>query len=143
MRALLDVNVLIALLDVKHVHHLTAMNWMRGNGVRRWASCPITQLGCIRVMSNPSYPNNLAPRDVAMRLAEATANELHEFWADDVNLLELEVIARSHILGSQQLMDVYLLALAVKNDGTLVTFDSRVPTGAVLGAESRRYLVLR
>ena len=143
MRVLLDVNMLIALLDVKHVHHLTAMNLMQGNGVRRWASCPITQLGCIRVMSNPSYPNNLAPRDVAMRLAEATTNELHEFWADDVNLLGPGVIAWSHILGSQQLTDVYLLALAVKNDGKLVTFDSRVPAGAVSGAESRHCLVLR
>ena len=31
MRALLDVNVLIALLDEAHIHHRLAMDWLTNN----------------------------------------------------------------------------------------------------------------
>ena len=56
MRALLDVNVLIALLDQAHPHHVTAFAWLRANIKHGWASCPITQNGCIRIMSQAAYP---------------------------------------------------------------------------------------
>ena len=56
MRALLDVNVLIALLDQAHPHHGTALSWLRVNIKHGWASCPITQNGCIRIMSQAAYP---------------------------------------------------------------------------------------
>jgi len=48
MRALLDVNVLVALLDADHVHHLAAREWLAREGHAGWASCPITQNGCLR-----------------------------------------------------------------------------------------------
>ena len=73
MRALLDVNVLIALLDQGHVHHAVARDWLAANIGQGWASCPITQNGCIRIMSQPAYPKNLPARQVAARLAEALA----------------------------------------------------------------------
>lgn len=50
MRALLDVNVLVALLDAAHVHHGAASSWLDRNLERGWASCPITQNGCLRVL---------------------------------------------------------------------------------------------
>ena len=43
MRALLDVNVLIALLDSAHTQHAVAHSWLRRNIGGGWASCPITQ----------------------------------------------------------------------------------------------------
>lgn len=57
--ALLDVNVLIALLDNKHKHHALATSWLfewliAGNC---WASCPITQNGCMRILSLNLFPN--------------------------------------------------------------------------------------
>ena len=61
MRALLDVNVLIALLDSAHIHHAQTMTWLSGNITSGWASCPLTQNGCIRIMSQPGYPNARAP----------------------------------------------------------------------------------
>ena len=57
MRALLDVNVLIALLDAGHAHHRAALAWLDDNIGFGWASCPITQLGCVRTLSQPGYPN--------------------------------------------------------------------------------------
>ena len=39
MRALLDVNVLIALLDAQHIHHELARRWLRDNIRHGWATC--------------------------------------------------------------------------------------------------------
>ena len=82
MRALLDVNVLIALLDSDHASHDTAIDWFAKHARQGWASCPITQNGCIRIMSNAGYPNPLPVQAVIQRLAEACRQHIHEFWPD-------------------------------------------------------------
>ena len=46
MRALLDVNVLIALLDSSHERHDIARRWLEENIQHGWATCAITQNGC-------------------------------------------------------------------------------------------------
>jgi len=69
MRALLDVNVLIALLDAAHVQHARAHRWLEGELDHGCASCPMTQTDCIRIMSQPNYPGALPSAEVAMRLA--------------------------------------------------------------------------
>jgi uncharacterized protein len=142
MRALLDVNVLIALLDSDHLHHARAIDWLRGNIASGWASCPLTQNGSIRIMSQPGYPNPLQPAAVAARLAEATATPHHAFWPDSVSLLDAERITWNAVLGSRQVTDVYLLALAVQQGGSLVTLDRAVPLKAVPGAKARHLVVI-
>lgn len=142
MRALLDVNVLIALLDAAHVGHGRAMAWLQKEASKGWASCPITQNGCVRVMSQPAYPGALPAAEVAARLAEATAHAAHEFWPDDVNLLGDGVLDWSKVLGHRQVTDNYLLALAVRRRGRLVTFDSRISGAAVRGARAVHLVAL-
>lgn len=142
MRALLDVNVLIALLDAGHVFHRTATDWLAAHITSGWASCPLTQNGCIRILSQPAYPGPLPVAEVAARLAEATATPQHSFWPDDFSLLERGAIEWSHVLGSRQVTDVYLLALAVRNGGRFVTLDRSVPLAAVPGAEDRHLAVI-
>jgi len=142
MRALLDVNVLIALLDADHALHSTATHWFASHARAGWASCPITQNGCARVMSHPSYPNAHPVRSIMERLREACASALHEFWPDDVSLLDARVADAARIHGPRQLTDVYLLALALRHGGQFVTFDGSVPREAVKDAEKRRLLVL-
>jgi hypothetical protein len=134
MRSLLDVNVLIALLDADHSLHGPAMQWFEANARDGWASCPITQNGCLRIMSHPSYPNAPPVRTILDRLAAATATGLHEFWADDVSLLDDRLLDHARILGSRQITDLYLLALAVAHGGRLVTFDTAIARQAVRGA---------
>ena len=135
MRSLLDVNVLIALLDADHSLHARATEWFSDGGRAGWASCPITQNGCTRVMSHPGYPNALPVRAVMERLEEATARGFHEFWPDDISLLDARIADSSRIHGPRQLTDVYLLALAVRHGGRFVTFDASVSLDAVRGAE--------
>ncbi|MBS1201225.1 MAG: hypothetical protein H6R27_1903 [Proteobacteria bacterium] len=142
MRALLDVNVLIALLDPDHVSHAAAMKWFSDNAQRGWASCPITQNGCIRILSHHGYPNSVPPRVVIERLAEATASAVHEFWPDDVSLLDPHIADATRIHGPRQLTDLYLLALAVRRNACMVTFDGSIALEAVRGAERRHLLTL-
>lgn len=142
MRALLDVNVLIALLDADHSLHASATQWFAGHARGGWASCPITQNGCIRIMSHPGYPNALSVRAVMERLTEASASAFHEFWPDDVSLLDATVADSARIHGPRQLTDLYLLALAVRHDGQFITFDTSVSVEAVRRAEKRHLLTL-
>lgn len=142
MRALLDVNVLIALLDAAHVHHTLAHRWLEREIGPGWASCPMTQNGCIRIMSQPGYPGALRGAEVAERLAEAAAGPAHEFWPDDVNLLDGKAVDWNRVLGHRQITDAYLLALAVRHGGRLVTFDRRIAVEAVAGATSAHLATL-
>lgn len=137
MRSLLDVNVLIALLDAAHVHHGLATDWLGSNIGHGWASCPITQLGCIRIMSQPAYPNVQPAALVAQRIAAAAADRHHQFWAADVDLLATDRVDWSSMLVSRHATDAYLLALAVAHGGRFVTFDRHVPLAAVPAAETR------
>lgn len=142
MRALLDVNVLIALLDSDHVSHAVAMGWFGEHARDGWSSCPITQNGCVRIMANPGYPHPLPVGAVADRLAGACDDDVHEFWPDEVSLLDPEVVDRARIHGPRQLTDVYLLALAVEHGGRFVTFDTGVPLAAVRKAKPKHLIVL-
>ena len=142
MRALLDVNVLIALLDADHSLHTRATQWFADHARGGWASCPITQNGCMRIMSHPSYPNALSVRAVMERLTEASASTFHEFWPDDVSLLDAKVADSARIHGPRQLTDLYLLALAVRHDGQFITFDASVSLDAIRSAEKKHLLVL-
>ena len=142
MRALLDVNVLIALLDTDHSLHARATQWFSRHARDGWASCPLTQNGCVRIMSHPGYPNALHVSAVIERLAQATAGALHEFWPDDVSLLDARIADPSRIHGPRQLTDVYLLALAVRHGGQFVTFDASVGLDAIRGAEKKHVLAL-
>ena len=142
MRALLDVNVLIALLDADHTSHDRALKWFGDHGGDGWASCPITQNGCVRIMSHPGYPNAHAVLEIVERLRAATANDSHQFWPDNASLLDEDLVDVTRVHGPRQLTDVYLLALAVANGGRLVTFDTAIAIDAVKGAKPRNLLRL-
>ena len=142
MRALLDVNVLIALLDADHVSHRRAADWLEVNAKEGWASCPISENGCIRIMSHPAYPNSFPTAVVVERLREAATGPLHEFWPDDISLLDDAVVDPARVHGPRQITDVYLLALAVRNGGRLVTFDNGISREAARQSARRHLLVL-
>jgi predicted nucleic acid-binding protein len=76
------------------------------------------------------------------RLSEATSTAHHEYWPDDISLLDPGVADPTRIHGPRQVTDVYLLALAVRHNGRFVTFDAAVPLAAVRGAEAAHLVVL-
>ena len=135
-RALLDINVLIALLDLDHVHHRRARSWLEREARSGWASCPVTENGCVRIMSQARYPNPVSTAELIKRLQDATATSYHEFWPDDLSILDQSVVDSARIHGPKQVTDVYLLALAVNHGGRFATFDGAVPLSAVLAAKN-------
>ncbi|WP_446832018.1 TA system VapC family ribonuclease toxin [Candidatus Foliamicus sp.] len=113
--------------------HDSATHWLRNNVRHGWSTCPITQNGCLRIMSQPDYPNSLRLHEVAGRLRSWTETKYHRFWPDDVSLLTRRAVEWKRLLGAKQITDAYLLALAVKRRGRFVSFDSRIDAAAVAG----------
>jgi len=142
MRALLDVNVLIALLDAAHLHHARATQWLHQEIGHGWASCPLTQNACLRIMAQPAYPQALPLAAVAGRLAQAAAHPAHGFLSDDYSLLDADSLQWQHLLGHRQITDSYLLGLAVRHQCRFVSFDARINLRAVPGARVEHFVVL-
>lgn len=142
MRALFDVNVLIALLDADHVGHAVATRWFATQLEHGWASCPITENGTARIMASAGYPNSLPVAAILQRLGIAKATEHYRFWPDDTSLTDGEVFNHAELLGPQQITDRYLLALAVRNKGRFVTFDRGIRPTAVIGATAEHLVQL-
>jgi toxin-antitoxin system PIN domain toxin len=142
MRALLDVNVLLALLDRDHADHERARIWMIDEIEQGWASCAITENGFVRIISQPRYPSPVSPHYAIDLLARATHTQHHEFWPCTVSVLDSKVIDSSRVHSSTQVIDAYLLALAVANRGRFVTFDQSIALTTVLGARNQHLAIL-
>ena len=143
MRSLLDINVIISLIDPDHVFHERAHDWWSTNFKSGWASCPITENGVVRIMSNPNYSlkARFVPDDLVGRLGEFAAKSDHEFWPDEISLLDEKIFAAGRIHNSRQITDLYLLALAAKHGGRLVTFDEGIALNAVKTAKPANLFV--
>ncbi|MEZ0365179.1 type II toxin-antitoxin system VapC family toxin [Mycobacterium sp. pUA109] len=141
MRALLDVNVLLALLDSDHVDHGRAREWISEEINQGWASCAITQNGFVRIISQSRYPSPVSPSQAIDMLARATQTRHHEFWPCEVSILGANTIDRSRLHSSKQVTDAYLLALAVEKGGRFVSFDQSVALEAVVGAQQQHLVV--
>jgi toxin-antitoxin system PIN domain toxin len=140
--SLLDINVLIALFDPAHLNHDEAHDWFKVARGTAWATCPITINGVVRVLSNPAYPTiEATPAEIISRLQDLCSSPHHEFWPDDLSLLE-NAFRPAFIPGHQKITDAYLLALAIRKRGQLVTFDRSIPLRAVVGAEVRHLKLL-
>jgi|688.fasta_scaffold117074_3 toxin-antitoxin system PIN domain toxin len=142
-RFLLDINLLIALLDPDHAFHAIAHQWWGKKG-QSWASCPITENGLIRIMASSAYSKNtqLTVADITELLSVFVSNTDHVFWYDDLSLRDQREFQHTSILSSKHLTDLYLLALATKNQGALVTFDQNISTSPVTSANAENLLIL-
>ena len=133
-RYLLDVNVLIALVDPAHVQHHAAHEWFAAVGNQAFATCAVTEMGLLRIVGHPRYPNSPgSPAAVAPLLAGIRALPGHAFWADAVSPLDAQRLHAQRLLDSGQVTDSHLLALAVAHQGRLASLDRRLVTTAVPG----------
>jgi uncharacterized protein len=147
LRALLDVNVLIALLDSNHLHYGIAQQWVKEH-TAGFASCPLTQNGALRVMANANYAQGARGEMYSYPslfglLKDSLEAIDHIFLPDNVSLLNVQTFNHDNIHSHKQLTDIYLLALAVKHNCTLLTFDNHIALNTVLGAEQKHLSVLR
>lgn len=143
--ALLDVNVLIALLWRTHPFHAAAVQWFQRAQETGWATCPVTESGFVRVVASPSFASRhlTVHEAIAMlqRVRESTRN--HHFWKNDLSITVLADRWPTP-LGHKQVTDAYLLSAAHQKKGALVTFDRGIQHLARQGSfPSETVLVLK
>ena len=125
-RALLDVNVLLALAWPNHVHHAVARRWLTVTGTRRWATTALTQLGFVRLSSNPTVTDEAVPPALAVELLDRLCDVSdHEHWVDDLPLHD-DLVPWTRVTTHRQVTDARLLAVALRHGGRLATFDRRL-----------------
>ena len=140
--ALLDVNVLIALVDPQHVQHEPSHRWFQAHGGHGWATCPLTQNALLRILGNPRYPNSPGgPLVVMPLLQELLAHPAHVFWPDALSWEAAGVFETEALLHHGQITDAYLLALTVHHRGVLVSLDRRLSSRSVCGGEQALQLI--
>jgi uncharacterized protein len=140
MRALLDVNALIALLDGEHVHHGRILEWLNRaeNLPHGFATCAITQLGLIRVMSSKGYFRPLGTQEAAAHLEQITRKG-HRYLGIPA---PCEGAVRWKATASAQSTDAVLLATAAAHGCRLVTFDTGIGLACAAGARREHLVVL-
>jgi hypothetical protein len=125
--ALLDVNLLIALAWPTHSSHERALRWFERRAGQAWATCPLTQLAFVRILSNPAFsPDALTLTEAIHILNASVGDPTHQFWADDLAPVEVLLAPPLRLQGHQQLTDAYLLSLARRQKGKLATLDKAV-----------------
>lgn len=142
MRALFDVSMLLALFDPGHVMHRVAKSWWKSNRAHGWASCPLSENGFLRIISQRSYSRPVPLPDALATIQAQVARGGHEFWPDDVSILDAEGIDHTRLLGPAQITDIYLLALAVRHNARLVTLDRSIDRTSVRNARTESLVIL-
>lgn len=140
MTALLDVNALIALVDSDHVGHESVRSWFMAHHRSGWATCPLTENGMVRVLSQPAYPSGQrTPAEVIQVLValKTAFSDSYEFWPDDVSLADDSLFDNALIAGTRQVTDIYLLGLAARHRGILLSFDLSLTWQAIRGGSSK------
>ena len=126
---LLDTNVLIALLWPSHARHEIAVHWFARHRTKGWATCPLTEAGFVRIVSNTAFSRDaVTPREAAGLLAANTEARDHRFWQDDLPFVQSVTFAGLRLVGHQQVTDAYLLGLALRQGGVLATLHERIAT---------------
>jgi toxin-antitoxin system PIN domain toxin len=137
MGALLDVNALIALVDSDHVGHHAMQKWFIRHHRFGWATCPLTENGMVRVLSQAAYPSGQRTPTEAIQVLNALKTAFgnsYQFWPDDISIADDSTFESALIAGTRQVTDVYLLGLAARNNGAMVSFDRSLIWQAVRGA---------
>jgi toxin-antitoxin system PIN domain toxin len=140
MAALLDVNALIALVDSDHTGHQAIRKWFTGHHRSGWATCPLTENGMVRVLSQAAYPSGQRTPVEAIQVLNAlktTFANSHQFWPDDVSITDESAFDGALIAGTRQVTDVYLLGLAARRKGTMISFDRSLAWQAVRNGSER------
>ncbi|MGA2572166.1 MAG: TA system VapC family ribonuclease toxin [Terracidiphilus sp.] len=117
-------NVLIALSEPAHRHFRRAQEWLNSSGKDNWGVCPITEAGFVRVTTNPAFRPIPRTREQATAiLTDLAMRPGYRYWPMTESWVTLTAPFADRIFGHQQVTDAYLLGLAIKEDGVLVTFD--------------------
>jgi toxin-antitoxin system PIN domain toxin len=128
VKHLLDINVLIALTQSEHLHFKATTKWFDLPDLD-WGFCAFSQAGFLRLSANPSV-GKLTLDDASQMLAVLVSHPGYRYWPITADWAELVAPFRERVLGHQQVADAWLLGLAIKENGVLVTLDKAIRTMA-------------
>jgi predicted nucleic acid-binding protein len=114
---LLDVNMLIAAIWRDHEDQPRVETWLRR---KQTATCPISELGFLRISSGDTFPFRAEPEACRNALSEFVRKHRCRFIPDDFS--PQRIAAQS----SRQFTDLYLAELAEKHRMKLATLDTRI-----------------
>jgi uncharacterized protein len=124
MKYLLDVNALVALGFIHHEFHDRLAAWIKAQQSPELATCSITELGFVRVLSQaPAYGFTVTQaRTALLRLKSATVLPF-TFITDSHDVSHLPAWVKS----PRQTTDGHLVELATASGAILATLDEKVP----------------
>jgi predicted nucleic acid-binding protein len=113
---LLDVSTLIALLWDLHVHNERVTRWQKGE---KLATCPLTELGFLRISTKPSFGATVG--EARRMLRDWKRARKPEFVPCDLDSLDSDEPATG-----TRTTDFYLASLASKHGMCLATLDEGI-----------------
>jgi predicted nucleic acid-binding protein len=127
MTYLLDVNSLIALGMQHHEFHGRVAVWvarLAKKGIPNLATCPITELGFVRVLSQAQqYRFSVEQARELLLLLKAAESVRCGFIPDGQDISHLPRWVKT----SKQTTDGHLVQLALANGAQLATLDGKIP----------------
>ena len=115
MSHLLDVNFLIACGWKFHAQYHRVNRWL--SRVESFATCPISEMGFMRVSLSPAYGATF--QEASAALADITGMRMHRFLRDDTQTQSLPLVSTS-----KDVTYAHLVLLARRNRLKLATFDA-------------------
>src|SRR5258708_32866298 len=102
-----------------HSAHEKVQEWLSRHAREGWATCPLTQTGFVRILSNPAFsPNALTPADALGLLQANLGHPAHRFWPDELSFAHALEQFAPRLAVHQQVTDAYLLGLAMQKKGS-------------------------
>jgi len=125
---LLDVSALLALGCANHEFHARFTAWLdrlAKDGLPEFATCSITELGFVRILSQTGHYGIHIPVEEARRLLLRlkSSRELH--WTSISDRNDISQLPRAKY--ARQVTDAHLAQLAKSNGAVLATLDRRIP----------------
>jgi toxin-antitoxin system PIN domain toxin len=123
---LLDVNLWLALVDKRHVHHPLAQEYWSQNGAIQFAFCRITMLGFLRLTTSPkavAKPKTNAEAWAIYQELRALPNI--QFLAEPAGLeIHLQSLTTQTAFPHRLWTDAYLAAFALAGGCRIASFDA-------------------
>jgi uncharacterized protein len=130
MTYLLDINGVMALLDRNHPQHEAVHGFFQR---RPFATCPLVQLGVLRLLTRPrlikgaAFPPMAVPEEAWRKLVVLRNRRATVFITDELDAWSLHLPFQK-VMGHRQWNDFYLVALAQRHHFKVATFDAGLGT---------------
>src|ERR1700688_1960603 len=123
-RYLLDVNVLVALLDERHVHHHLVTKWFNSPGLQ-WALCPFTEAGFLRYATRSAL-GGMGMGDATAMISRSAESPCSHYQPISADWRSLCGPFSKRLFGHNQVTDAFLLGIALRGGLVLATFDKAI-----------------